>query len=88
MWIYPTVPEKMLMVIAIIFGAHLLPFSWLYQSISYGVFSIVVTITSLLLGLMTNAVVLSMTMIGMELFFCASLILENISFAKKHGKAS
>ena len=29
MWVYPTVPEKMLMVLAIIFGAHLLPFGWL-----------------------------------------------------------
>ena len=32
MWIYPTVPEKMLMVIAMIFGAHLLPYGWLYRS--------------------------------------------------------
>ena len=29
MWIYPTIPEKMLMILAIIFGAHLLPYSWL-----------------------------------------------------------
>ena len=27
MWIYPTIPEKMLMILAIIFGAHLLPYS-------------------------------------------------------------
>jgi len=26
MWIYPTVPNKMVMVLVIIFGAHLLPF--------------------------------------------------------------
>ena len=26
MWVYPTVPDKMLMVMAVIFGAHLLPF--------------------------------------------------------------
>ena len=32
MWIYPTMPDKMLMVIAMIFGAHLLPYSWLYNS--------------------------------------------------------
>jgi hypothetical protein len=37
MWIYPTVPEKMLMVIAIIFGAHLLPFSWLYVQVLHGI---------------------------------------------------
>jgi len=26
MWIYPTVPEEMVMVLAMIFGAHLLPY--------------------------------------------------------------
>ena len=39
MWIYPTVPEKMLMVIAMIFGAYLLPYGWLYKSKSYIAFS-------------------------------------------------
>lgn len=86
MWVYPTVPEKMLMVIAMIFGAHLLPFFWLYQSVSYAVFSILVTITSLLLGISSNSVVLSITMIGMEILFCISLVVENILFTKKHGK--
>ena len=28
MWIYPTLADKMLMVIAMIFGAHVLPFGW------------------------------------------------------------
>lgn len=35
LWIYPTIPEKMLMVIAIIFRAHLMPYSWLYSSKIY-----------------------------------------------------
>ena len=35
MWVYAAVPEKMVMVYAMIFGAHLMPFSWLYQSNSY-----------------------------------------------------
>ena len=29
MWVFSAVPEKMLMVYAMIFGAHLMPFSWL-----------------------------------------------------------
>lgn len=29
MWVYPTVPDKLVMVIAMIFGAHLLPYAWL-----------------------------------------------------------
>ena len=44
MWIYPTIPEKMLMVIAIIFGAHLMPYSWLYKSKSYFILSIIIPI--------------------------------------------
>ena len=37
MWVYGTVPEKMLIVIAMIFGAHLLPYGWLYKSKVYRV---------------------------------------------------
>ncbi|EPY2278836.1 DUF7010 family protein [Clostridium sporogenes] len=51
MWIYPTVPEKMLMVIAIIFGAHLLPYSWLYKSKSYAILAILIPILSLIVGI-------------------------------------
>lgn len=39
MWIYNALPEKMLMVYAMIFGAHLMPYSWLYRSPSYMVLS-------------------------------------------------
>lgn len=35
MWVYTAVPDKMLMVYAMIFGAHLLPYGWLYQSKTY-----------------------------------------------------
>ncbi|WP_455616578.1 DUF7010 family protein [Eisenbergiella sp.] len=34
-WVYSAVPEKMLMVLAMIFGGHLLPFGWLYESKYY-----------------------------------------------------
>ena len=34
-WAYAAVPEKMLMIIAMIFGAHLLPYGWLYRSRIY-----------------------------------------------------
>ena len=44
MWVYAVMPEKMLMVYAIIFGAHLLPYGWLYQSKTYYVFSILIPI--------------------------------------------
>lgn len=76
MWIYPTIPEKMLMVIAIIFGAHLMPYSWLYKSKSYFVLSIVIPIVALVVGSKFEAYILAMVMTGFEILFCILLITE------------
>lgn len=76
MWVYNAVPEKMLMVFAMIFGAHLMPYSWLYLSKSYFAFSIAVPILSLIVGLMFPPFVLSAVMIGVEILFCILLCLE------------
>lgn len=76
MWIYPTIPEKMLMVIAIIFGAHLMPYSWLYKSKSYFVLSIVIPIVALVVGLKFEAYILAMVMTGFEILFCILLMTE------------
>ena len=77
MWIYPTIPEKMLMVIAMIFGAHLLPYSWLYGSKSYMFFSILISLTALIVGLKAEPFILAATMIIVEIIFSACLIIEN-----------
>lgn len=79
MWVYPTVPEKMLMVIAIIFGAHLLPYSWLYKSKSYMVFSIAVPILSLIIGLNFQPYILAGMLVVIEILFSLCLIVENRS---------
>ena len=76
MWVYNAVPNKMLMVFSIIFGAHLMPYSWLYLSKSYFAFSIAVPIMSLVLGLMFPPYVLAAVMIGVEILFCTLLWLE------------
>ncbi len=77
MWIYPTLPAKMLMVIAMIFGAHLLPFGWLYKSKSYIVFSILVSIASLIIGISFEPYILASMMIVIEILFSICLIVEN-----------
>lgn len=77
MWIYPTLPEKMLMVIAMIFGAHLLPFGWLYKSKSYIVFSILVPILSLIIGISFEPYILAIMMIVIEILFSICLAVEN-----------
>jgi hypothetical protein len=59
-----------------IFGAHLMPYSWLYLSKSYFAFSIAVPILSLIVGLMFQPFVLAAVMIGVEILFCILLCLE------------
>ena len=77
MWVYPTVPDKMVMVLAIIFGAHLLPFGWLYKSKAYFVMSVIISFTAVIIGIMFNAVVVSIVMIMFEIIFSLWLIREN-----------
>jgi hypothetical protein len=50
MWVFNAVPDKMVMVYAMVFGAHLLPYSWLYKSISYRIFAIIIPVLSLVIG--------------------------------------
>jgi hypothetical protein len=76
MWVYPTVPEKMVMVIAMIFGAHLLPYSWLYISKSYLVLSIIIPIAVLLIGIRFPAEIVAGGMILFEIVFSLLLFAE------------
>ncbi len=77
MWIYYEMPDKMIMVIAIIFGAHLMPFSWLYRSKTYLILSIVIPVASLIAGLNFPPYILAIMMIAFEMIFSVCLIFEN-----------
>lgn len=81
MWVFAAVPEKMLMVYSMIFGAHLMPYSWLYQSKSYMLMSIVVPIMALVIGLFAQPYVLASSMLSMEVVFSFSLMMENKELA-------
>ena len=76
MWVFAAVPDKMLMVYAMIFGAHLMPFSWLYQSKSYLVLSIFIPIMALLVGLFCPPYVLALIMVVVEAVFSLCLFRE------------
>ena len=75
MWIYPTLPDKMLMVIAMIFGAHLLPYSWLYNSKTYMVLSIIIPIIDIRIDFANYT--LAIMMILIEIIFSVLLSFEN-----------
>ena len=77
MWVYASVPDKMLMVYAMIFGAHLLPFGWLYQSKTYYILSVLIPIAVLILGLRYSSVVVAAFMLVVEVLFSGCLLIEN-----------
>lgn len=77
MWVYAAVPEKMLMVYAMIFGAHLLPYGWLYQSKTYYVLSVFVPVLVLLVGCNYPTAAIAVVMLPIEIIFCVCLIIEN-----------
>lgn len=83
MWIYSAVPDKMLMVIAMIFGAHLLPYGWLYMSKTYMVLSVFIPIFSLIVGLNFEPYILGLSMIIIETIFSIILWLEVKSLKAK-----
>ncbi len=77
MWVFSAVPEKMLMVLAIIFGAHLMPYGWLYKSKVYFVLSVLIPVCALLVGLNYGPAILAAMMIVFEMAFCVGLMVEN-----------
>ena len=76
MWLYAAGPEKMVMVYAMVFGAHLMPFSWLYRSRSYLVLSIAVPIASLVVGILLPPYALCIMMVVTEAAFSLCLLKE------------
>ena len=64
------------MVYAMVFGAHLLPYSWLYKSLSYRFFSIAIPIVSLIVGCIYSAFSVAVTMLIIEFFFVLALFVE------------
>ena len=83
MWAFSMNPESMLMIYAMIFGAHLLPFSWIYESRTYLVMSIVATIGSLITACVFGGVVMSAFMIFCQVITSVLLLVECRKFDSK-----
>ncbi len=77
MWTFSAVPQKMVMVYAMVFGAHLLPYSWLYKSVAYRVFAIIIPIASMAIGCMYPASAVAAFVLVAELIFTGLLFKEN-----------
>lgn len=81
MWVMNQQPEKLVMVLAMIFGAHLLPYSWLYKSITYRVLSVVITIGCLIVGILFEPKIVALVMVITEIIFVIALVIELRVFA-------
>jgi hypothetical protein len=85
MWVYPTAPEKLVMILAMIFGAHLLPYGWLYKSNSYLVLAVVIPLLTLFVGISYPPQAVAAVMIGVEVLFSLLLVLELRKLPYGHG---
>lgn len=83
MWVYFAAPDKMVMILAMVFGAHLLPFGWLYKSKSYIVLSIIIPVVALIIGINYSAAIVALVMILIEIMFS---ILLHFEVKKLSGK--
>lgn len=77
MWVFSAVPDKMVMVYAMVFGAHLLPYSWLYKAKAYLVSAIVLPIGALALGLYCSAQIMALAFAVYEVFFAVTLYITS-----------
>ena len=76
MWAFSQKPDAMLMLFAMVFGAHLLPFSWLYESRTYLVTSIVTTLGSLIISVFLPEVYVGIFMIICQTVMSSLLLIE------------
>ncbi len=76
MWVFSAVPEKMVMIHAMVFGAHLLPYSWIYRSKAYLTAAIVIPVVSLVLGIYAGALPVALFVEAVEIIFAAVLFRE------------
>ena len=83
MWVFSAVPTKMVMVYAMVFGAHLLPYSWLYKSVAYRVFAIIIPIAALIVGCIYTATFVAVMMLVLEVIFVFALNLEIKALGKE-----
>jgi hypothetical protein len=77
MWVFNAVPEKMIMVYAMVFGAHLFPYSWLYKSKAYAVLAVCIPIIALILGNLFNGSIVAFVLSLLEIVFAAILWYES-----------
>ena len=76
MWAFSQKPEAMVMLYAMVFGAHLLPFGWVYDSKAYYVFAVADCIGAMAIRLAFGNVAMVGFIICMQIALCVLLFQE------------
>ena len=77
MWAFSENPGRMVMLFAMIFAAHLLPFAWIYEARAYAVLSVAGTVLALLTGLLFGNAAVGILMAVLEAILSVCLLLKN-----------
>lgn len=77
LWAMYAVPDKMIMVYAMVVGAHFLPYYWIYFSPTYFYAAIIIPIVSLMLGIYFGQVIVCAAYVALDILICILLCLEN-----------
>lgn len=83
MWVYTSRPEAMVMIYAMVFGAHLMPFAWVYDCRPYAALAIVGSIGALLVGCISGSFAVAAYMIAAQACLCI-LIVFNMKAESDH----
>ena len=76
MWAFGRSPENMLMLYAMVFGAHLLPFGWVYDSKAYTFAAVAETIGTVVIFHLLGREMMLVFMIVSQLMVCIRLAAE------------
>lgn len=77
MWAFVFAPQYMLMIYAIIFGAHLMPYGWLYKSKSYFAASVAIPLVVLISAIYFSPMYVGACVWLVVAVFCLGLWREN-----------
>ena len=85
LWAMYAVPDKMIMVYAIVVGAHFLPYYWIYFSPTYFYAAIVIPIVSLVLSICASQAIVCLAFVAFDLLIILLLCLENRQAARLYA---
>lgn len=77
LWAMYEAPEHMIMIYAMVVGAHFLPYYWIYFSPTYLYAAIIIPIASLILGIYCDQAIVCLAFVLFDTIICASVAWEN-----------